>query len=69
MGKGRGNEDQFVNTHAHLFVPFLSPISKPKTQKPGISRRLFFPLISIWWAVQDLNLRLPPCEDGTLPLS
>ena len=22
-----------------------------------------------WWAVQDLNLRLPPCEGGTLPLS
>ena len=22
-----------------------------------------------WWGVQDLNLRLPPCEDGTLPLS
>ena len=21
------------------------------------------------WAQQDLNLRLPPCEDGTLPLS
>ena len=25
--------------------------------------------VSVWWAVQDLNLRLPPCEDGTLPLS
>ena len=23
----------------------------------------------IWWAVGDLNPRLPPCEDGTLPLS
>jgi len=22
-----------------------------------------------WWALQDSNLRLPPCEDGTLPLS
>ena len=22
-----------------------------------------------WWALQDLNLRLPPCEGGTLPLS
>jgi len=22
-----------------------------------------------WWAVQDLNLWLPSCEDGTLPLS
>jgi len=22
-----------------------------------------------WWAQQDSNLRLPPCEDGTLPLS
>ena len=23
----------------------------------------------LWWALQDSNLRLPPCEDGTLPLS
>jgi hypothetical protein len=23
----------------------------------------------LWWAQQDLNLRLPPCEGGTLPLS
>ena len=23
----------------------------------------------IWWALQDSNLRLPPCEGGTLPLS
>src|SRR5277367_3150504 len=23
----------------------------------------------IWWAQQDSNLRLPPCEGGTLPLS
>ena len=23
----------------------------------------------LWWAVGDLNPRLPPCEDGTLPLS
>lgn len=22
-----------------------------------------------WWATQDSNLRLPPCEGGTLPLS
>jgi len=25
--------------------------------------------LMIWWAVGDLNPRLPPCEDGTLPLS
>ena len=24
---------------------------------------------SRWWARQDSNLRLPPCEGGTLPLS
>lgn len=23
----------------------------------------------LFWAQQDLNLRLPPCEGGTLPLS
>ena len=23
----------------------------------------------LWWAQQDSNLRLPPCEGGTLPLS
>src|SRR5262249_22714232 len=22
-----------------------------------------------WWAIEDSNLRLPPCEGGTLPLS
>ena len=26
-------------------------------------------LLKIWWAQQDSNLRLPPCEGGTLPLS
>ena len=25
--------------------------------------------IEKWWAQQDSNLRLPPCEGGTLPLS
>ncbi len=32
------------------------------------------PLLSLvfcggWWAVQDLNLRPPPCKGGALPLS
>jgi len=22
-----------------------------------------------WWAMRDLNPRLPPCKGGTLPLS
>src|ERR1700679_1082379 len=26
-------------------------------------------LLISWWAQQDSNLRLPPCEGGTLPLS
>ena len=26
-------------------------------------------LLILWWAQQDSNLRLPPCEGGTLPLS
>ena len=26
-------------------------------------------LLKGWWAQQDSNLRLPPCEGGTLPLS
>src|SRR6202034_1877102 len=26
-------------------------------------------LVILWWAQQDSNLRLPPCEGGTLPLS
>ena len=25
--------------------------------------------IDRWWALKDSNLRLPPCEGGTLPLS
>jgi len=25
--------------------------------------------LRILWALQGLNLRLPPCEGGTLPLS
>ena len=28
-----------------------------------------FNFIRLWWAQQDSNLRLPPCEGGTLPLS
>jgi hypothetical protein len=28
-----------------------------------------FNFIEDWWAQQDSNLRLPPCEGGTLPLS
>ncbi len=26
-------------------------------------------VLILWWAQQDSNLRLPPCEGGTLPLS
>jgi hypothetical protein len=26
-------------------------------------------IMCLWWALQDSNLRLPPCEGGTLPLS
>jgi hypothetical protein len=29
----------------------------------------FAKLLILWWAQQDSNLRLPPCEGGTLPLS
>jgi hypothetical protein len=29
----------------------------------------YFILNGLWWALQDSNLRLPPCEGGTLPLS
>jgi hypothetical protein len=28
-----------------------------------------FNCMELWWAQQDSNLRLPPCEGGTLPLS
>ena len=27
------------------------------------------PCAGVGWALQGLNLRLPPCEGGTLPLS
>jgi hypothetical protein len=30
---------------------------------------IFFDCKNMWWAQQDSNLRLPPCEGGTLPLS
>jgi hypothetical protein len=29
----------------------------------------YFIFNGLWWALQDSNLRLPPCEGGTLPLS
>jgi hypothetical protein len=32
-------------------------------------RGIFCKLLKNWWAQQDSNLRLPPCEGGTLPLS
>jgi hypothetical protein len=32
-------------------------------------RAVFRKLLILWWAQQDSNLRLPPCEGGTLPLS
>ena len=40
----------------------------------AISGRLIRQLTTLiqrvaWWAQQDSNLRLPPCEGGTLPLS
>ena len=34
----------------------------PKRKSPGEPGLLN----SWWWAMKDLNLRLPPCEDGTL---
>ena len=40
-------------------------------QQKQQSDRLNLPLsqCKYWWAQQDSNLRLPPCEGGTLPLS
>jgi hypothetical protein len=36
---------------------------------PSNDLRKLLNLIRLWWAQQDSNLRLPPCEGGTLPLS
>ncbi len=35
-----------------------------QSTRTGVSK-----LLIPWWALQDSNLRLPPCEGGTLPLS
>ena len=39
-----------------------------KWRKKGVTVNPVTPY-NFWWAVRDLNPRLPPCEDGTLPLS
>lgn len=35
-----------------------------KRKKPAAKAAGF--LCFLWWAIKDLNLGLPPCEDGTL---
>jgi hypothetical protein len=54
------------------------PIYLPQNQwlmklleQPGATNfpRDVYKLLILWWALQDSNLRLPPCEGGTLPLS
>ena len=45
-----------VNLKCALWVPLLFPVFGSK-------------LLILWWAHKDLNLGLPPCEGGTLPLS
>ena len=39
---------------------------RPPGDDPSLCNILF---LFRWWAVGDLNPGLPPCEDGTLPLS
>jgi hypothetical protein len=46
------------------------PLTTPKTGPIGPRKEGSTPkLLILWWAQQDSNLRLPPCEGGTLPLS
>jgi hypothetical protein len=57
--------------------PQLFPVTPPITLKSSPFRgdkravEMEFNLLKLlqWWAVRGLNPRLPPCEDGTLPLS
>jgi hypothetical protein len=44
--------------------------SAPLNSQRSPCRRIYCLIfIDLWWALQDSNLRLPPCEGGTLPLS
>jgi hypothetical protein len=55
--------DKRVQASAHR------PAVRPKREagKPISDKQL--PAKGQWWAMQDLNLRLLPCEGSTLPLS
>ena len=44
----------------------MQGLSAFATKRYQIARRRYCKLLIVWWALQDLNLRLPPCESGTL---
>ena len=50
------------STQANKGAQHLLPVGRHMAGK-------CFILNGLWWALQDSNLRLPPCEGGTLPLS
>ena len=64
-GVGEGGGDATPGSQEEASAPF-STLGVRKD-----SSRLCYRLIlkGLWWAQQDSNLRLPPCEGGTLPLS
>ena len=46
-------------------------VQKVKSKQKGTVgyKRFFWPWMGRWWALEDLNLRLPACEAGVLPLN
>ncbi len=63
------SELRFSRCRTAQVTPEVTP-GPQKGKRPGgtlYQPGVFTPLSL--WAQQDLNLRLPPCEDGTLPLS
>ena len=60
----RGNHNLGYQIASPMMTQQMSLGGGEETIAPGdrVKKR-------VWWAVRDLNPRLPPCEDGTLPLS
>ncbi len=48
---------------------FIAIASHKDLTKKGLQQLLTVNPYKCWWAVRDLNPRLLPCEDSTLPLS
>jgi hypothetical protein len=70
---GRGAQKRRVRSklvqscrHPKQSTTISTPLAPWKPQRRVLVTRKYFILIGLWWALQDSNLRLPPCE-GAVP--